>query len=791
MIRSLVAVACLAAPAFAGPRTDIYGDPLPEGAIARFGTVRYRLGPIGPYALSPDGKTLAVEGPTAVTLWDVDTGKPGLRIPFSGHQTRVPQTGFLLFTADRQSLVRVLHKDVRVFDTKTGRQRVLIELPEGGLELSPVPGTSRFLVVDVARGAHVYDAATGRRVSSVTCEANPARLTPSGRSILGLNDSRTVLADADTGKIRVQFEETRELPESEDAVSPDDRRLYAVGRDGRLMTFDTSSAKLLENLDAPAGLAKPRGAVGLALSPDGTVAYLWRESGPVQRRDLKAGKWLDPLPETGAGRLVPHPDGKRVLFVGSDGVLRRYDLATLKELPPPDGFEDAVLAVPSPDGRRVFAVSGSRGTRLDLFDAAGRLKWSRSVKTTDLKAPYWSPDGRQLVWFERHGIVVHDAAPGQADRVLAVPAGSYGGDLTASFNADRTRLVLGYGLGVSVFDLTTGKIVGGGSNDEHGGAPAISPDAATMAVGSLGRGVCLVDVATGKVRVPWTDPPRDCKAFKTTNVLFSPDGSFLLDWDENGVAVLRDPVSGDRKRTINTGYTYVRAFDLTPDGLWLATGSPDGLVALWDVATGRQVWAEHGHWAPVIRVGFAGPGRLVSTGRDLTALLWDLKADKKPAKPLWEALSGGDGLAAYQAVWALAADPAGPELLRGKVMPAKHPPAEAVRGWIKDLGADKFAVREAAAKSLRDLGRPVEADLRAARDSTTAEEVRTRLDGLLANLPRERTPAEVVHARAVAALELAGTDAAKKLLAEWAAGADGARLTIDAKAALGRLEARR
>src|SRR5262249_57984053 len=115
---------------------------------------------------------------------------------------------------------------------------------------------------------------------------------------------------------------------------------------------DTSSGKLLENLEPPPGLVKPRGRVALALSPDGTVAYLWRESGPVQRRDLKAGKWLDPLPEMGTGRLIPHPDGKRVLHLGSDDVLRRYDLATLKEVPPPDGFGDVVLALPRPYGPR-------------------------------------------------------------------------------------------------------------------------------------------------------------------------------------------------------------------------------------------------------------------------------------------------------------------------------------------------------------------------------------------------------------------------------------------------------
>jgi WD40 repeat protein len=79
-------------PALAGKdrqRVDLYGDPLPQGAIARMGTTQFRhpppeprrlkyyLGdtPVTGVAFSPDGRVLATRRCERLRLWNANTGK--------------------------------------------------------------------------------------------------------------------------------------------------------------------------------------------------------------------------------------------------------------------------------------------------------------------------------------------------------------------------------------------------------------------------------------------------------------------------------------------------------------------------------------------------------------------------------------------------------------------------------------------------------------------------------------------------------------------------------------------
>src|SRR5262249_22647676 len=76
-------------PATAAPpavRSDLLDDPLPDGALARIGTLRFRhCATIVSVAYAPDGKSVATGGRDGVVrVWDAVTGRQRLRIPQDG-----------------------------------------------------------------------------------------------------------------------------------------------------------------------------------------------------------------------------------------------------------------------------------------------------------------------------------------------------------------------------------------------------------------------------------------------------------------------------------------------------------------------------------------------------------------------------------------------------------------------------------------------------------------------------------------------------------------------------------
>lgn len=125
--------------------------------------------------------------------------------------------------------------------------------------------------------------------------------------------------------------------------------------------------------------------------------------------------------------------------------------------------------------------------------------------------------------------------------------------------------------------------------------------------------------------------------------------------------------------------------------------------------------------------------------------------------------------------------------LKDRVRPVEIPDADVVAKLIAQLDSRTFNERIEAHNALEKMGEGAVHLLKKALDGKPSLELRRRLEALLDLSAATSSPSLQQH-RSVATLEWIGTPAARELLRTLAKGAPGARLTIEAQAALKRIE---
>ena len=672
----------------AKPRVDRFGDPLPEEALARFGTLRFRQGShFGEIRYSPDANQIAIAGNRSLGLWDVVTGKELFQ--FGDGKGGIDAPSFCIaFSPDGTILAAVLKDNakkacsIQLWNTRTGKLIRELKGHSDWLGDLVFSGDARTLI----SGGYdctirFWDVATGQET---------AKLEKHTGSVLSLalsSDGKLLASWGADSVIRVWDVETRGLAmELQGAgrlqFSPDGKRLYSEG--SSCIVWNVINGERVYELDK-----ESKGVQTAVFSPNGKWLAASGKNGDIQLYDPSTGrevcrcnteskavetaafspngKWLaagcsddtirlfDPLTGKEVRRwdtqslfvpnLVFSTDSKTiasVCFFTECGV-RFWDVETGKDTRSLDGHRSLIEEMQlSPDGKTLWG----RG-RMDRRAICWNAATTEAVEVVPMPAKAishsrgaLSPGGAFLAWGSASDKTIHlmDLKTHKdACEPLKIETGAY----SVQFSADGKVLAVGCTKGLFYIwkwqmerDPKPLKYPEQSPEKVWIWPRSFTKDGKHLVTGSVfgkqSKTLHVWDVATGREIISFP-----CPGDAACALAISPDGKWAASrFGKSGVdgAFVKaiDIENGKTTREIKLNSDGSEALVFSPDGRILAFGEDaqrGSGVKLIEFATGEAIATFHGHRGGVFALHFAPDGRtLYSGGGDSTILKWDATA---------------------------------------------------------------------------------------------------------------------------------------------------------------------
>jgi WD40 repeat protein/serine/threonine protein kinase len=368
-----------------------------------------------------------------------------------------------------------------------------------------------------------------------------------------------------------------------------------------------------------------------AFSPDETRIVSASRDGTVAVWEAESGKMLAVMRgvHDSVTSVSFSAHGKRVASGFSDHTIQIWDSATGRQVATLKGHAGSVTAVAfSPDDRCL--VSGSSDETVRLWDAtSGHLVATIGSETGAVLSVAFSPEGERVV-FGTEGRVAHlwegqgcsesEATWGTSS--FATLTGHKGPVISVAFNPDGTRILTADGGTVRVWDTRSFsgvRVI----RDTKGAVRSVrfSPNGRMVASAELNGDAKLWDAASGKTVLTLKEVAGrgPTAPVLPTAIVFSPDSASLAVGSSGGRVRILDPISGSPLRELKVveseksaqSLTYRQSLTWSPDGKRLAA-CWDKTVRVWDTDSWTSV-TEIQLLDKVNGVAFSPDGRRIAT----------------------------------------------------------------------------------------------------------------------------------------------------------------------------------